>query len=142
MKRILVGLDGSSRAPVVLAGAANLARASDAKLVLFRAVGLPLDLPKDFLVLPEARLEDKLRAVAHADLDRLAATVSDVPIERIIVEIGTPWDSIVRKARDIDADLIVIGSHGYSGLDRLLGTTAGKVVNHADRNVMVVRTPL
>ena len=36
------------------------------------------------------------------------------------------------------ADLIVLGSHGYHGLDRLLGTTAGKVVNLARRNVLVV----
>jgi nucleotide-binding universal stress UspA family protein len=36
-------------------------------------------------------------------------------------------------------DLIVIGSHGYDALDRLLGTTAAKVVNHADRSVLVVR---
>jgi nucleotide-binding universal stress UspA family protein len=33
----------------------------------------------------------------------------------------------------------VIGCHGYSGLDRVIGTTAGKVVNHADRSVFVVR---
>ena len=36
-------------------------------------------------------------------------------------------------------DLIVIGSHGYSGIDRLIGTTAAKVVNHAKQSVLVVR---
>jgi len=36
----------------------------------------------------------------------------------------------------------VIGSHGYGGLDRLLGTTAARVVNHADRNVLIVRNAL
>jgi len=63
-------------------------------------------------------------------------------IERIVVALGTAWDSIVRTAGEVDADLIVVGSHGYTGVDRLLGTTAAKVVNHADRNVLVVRTPL
>ena len=57
------------------------------------------------------------------------------------VDIGTPWDAICRKATELQASMIVIGSHGYSGLDRLLGTTAGKVVNHADCSVMVVRDP-
>ena len=38
------------------------------------------------------------------------------------------------------ADLIVIGAHGYGRLDRLLGTTASKVVNHADRDILVVRS--
>ena len=37
--------------------------------------------------------------------------------------------------------LIVIGSHGYGGIDHLLGTTAARVVNHADRPVLVVRGP-
>jgi nucleotide-binding universal stress UspA family protein len=36
----------------------------------------------------------------------------------------------------------VIGAHGYGKLDRMLGTTAAKVVNHADRNVLIVRDPL
>ena len=39
------------------------------------------------------------------------------------------------------ASVIVIGSHGYGGLERLLGTTAARVVNHADRAVLVVRSP-
>ena len=37
------------------------------------------------------------------------------------------------------ADCIVIGSHGYSGFDRILGTNAAKVVNHAECSVLVVR---
>ena len=43
---------------------------------------------------------------------------------------------------DADFDLIVIGSHGFGTIDRILGTTAAKVVNHAERNVLVVRTLL
>ena len=35
--------------------------------------------------------------------------------------------------------MIVIGSHGYDTLDKVLGTTAAKIVNHADRSVLVVR---
>jgi nucleotide-binding universal stress UspA family protein len=44
-------------------------------------------------------------------------------------------------ATDENVALIVIGAHGYQGLDRMLGTTAAKVVNHADRAVLVVRAP-
>ncbi|HEY3667075.1 MAG TPA: universal stress protein, partial [Polyangiaceae bacterium] len=49
-----------------------------------------------------------------------------------------PWKMILEVAQDFEVDLIVIGSHGYKGWDHVLGTTAGKVVNHADRNVFVV----
>ena len=55
---------------------------------------------------------------------------------------ATAWDGICHAARELDVDLIVIGSHGYGAIDRVIGTTAAKVVNHADRNVLVVRTLL
>lgn len=142
MKRILVALDSSPRAPEVLAAAARMARIADAKLVLFRAINVPPDVPRQLLEKTQTEIEDVLRQSAHADLDRLAGTVEPTLVERITTEISVPWDGIVREGRKADADLIVIGSHGYSGLDRLLGTTAAKVVNHADRNVLIVRTPL
>jgi nucleotide-binding universal stress UspA family protein len=142
MKRILVALDASERAPAVLRTAAQLAKLADAKLVLFRAIGLPPDVPRDVVLSPELGVEDVLRSSAHADLDRLASAIEPALIERITTELATPWDGIVREAKTADADLIVMGSHGYSRVDRLLGTTAAKVVNHADRNVLIVRTPL
>jgi len=57
------------------------------------------------------------------------------------VRTGVPWQAICEAAREQEAELIILGSHGYGGFDRLLGTTAAKVVNHADRSVMVVRQP-
>lgn len=141
MKRILVALDASPRAELVLRTAVQLAATTNAKVVLFRAISLP-DLPSEALAMPQGRLEDVLRATAHSELEQLAAPVDKALIERITTELATPWDGITREAKKVDADLIVIGSHGYGGIDRLLGTTAAKVVNHADRNVLIVRTPL
>ena len=71
MKRILVALDGSDRGPMVLAAAARLAEQSGARLVLFRAIGLPIDVPREVFTVPQVQLEDVLRRAAHADLDRL-----------------------------------------------------------------------
>ena len=142
MRRLLVALDGSKRAPLVLEAAAQLAQLSGARLVLFRAIGIPLELPREVLVMQEVRLEEVLTKAAREELTELARAVRPELIERISTEIGTSWDAIVREARKLEADMIVIGSHGYGGLDRLLGTTAAKVVNHADRNVLIVRTLL
>jgi nucleotide-binding universal stress UspA family protein len=94
------------------------------------------------LVETDTRLEDALIANARADLARIAERLRPELVEQIVTAFAIPWDGICRAARERDADLIVIGSHGYSGLDRILGTVAGKVVNHADRNVLVVRGPL
>jgi len=142
MKRILVALDSSKRAPGVLAAAARMAELADAKLIVFRAIGVPPEMPPELFKVSDVRLEDVLRNNAHTDIARLVAEIPSARIEKIVAEIATPWDGICRAAREQDVDLIVIGSHGFGGLDRLLGTTAGKVVNHADRNVLVVRTPI
>jgi len=142
VKRILVALDGSPRAPTVLAAALRLAELEDATLIVYRAIGVPTDMPRELLDVTDARLEDVLKRNAHTDLERLTADVPRKRIEKITTELATPWDGICTAARKDDVDLIVIGSHGYGGLDRILGTIAGKVANHADRNVLIVRTPL
>ena len=142
MKRILVALDGSARAPHVLAGALRMAELTDAKLIAYRAVGVAPEMPRHLLAAADGPLEDVLRSTAHAELDRLTAGVPRDRLHDLLIELATPWDGICTAARAQNVDLIVIGSHGYRGLDRILGTTAGKVVNHADRNVLIVRTPL
>lgn len=142
MKRILVAVDSSNRAERVLGAAVRLAEMADAKLVVYRAIGLPPDLPHEMFSLTDVRLEDYLLEHAHRELERLLQSVPKARIEKITTSLATAWDGICTAAKENDVDLIVIGSHGYGGLDRLLGTTAGKVVNHADRNVLVVRTLL
>ena len=140
MKRILVALDASPRAPTVLAAAAHLAELVGASLVLFRAIGVPPEVPQDLFKLTDRSLEQVLQANARTDLERLA---KDIPrVETIATAFATPWDGICRAASEYAADLVVIGSHGYGRLDRVLGTTAAKVVNHIDRNLLVVRIPL
>jgi len=142
MKRILVALDASPRAPSVLAAAAHLAELTNTTLVLYRAIGIPPDLPKEIFKMTDRSVEEVLMNNALADLERLAKDIPKPHIEKITATFATPWDGICRAAREYVVDMIVIGSHGYGGLDRVLGTTAAKVVNHADRNVLVVRAPL
>jgi universal stress protein F len=139
MKKMLVALDGSPRERDVLGAAVALGRKTGAKLVLFRSVGLPRELPVEaFSVAPED-IPLMLEARAKQDLERLEAGVPKEVRGTTRVLIGTPWQAIERAAGEEDVDLIVIGSHGYGTLDKMLGTTAAKVVNHADRAVLVVR---
>lgn len=141
MKKMLVCLDGSRRERGVLDAAIALARKTGAGLVLLRSVGLPHDLPPELYTLSPQELPHVLERRAHAELESLSATLP-VGLRRTVrVVIGTPWQTIDRVAREEDVDMIVVGSHGYDGLDRLIGTTAAKVVNHADRAVLVVRAP-
>ena len=139
MKRILVCLDASTRAPYVLETATDLARRTGAKLVLLRSVGLPAEIDQEFFVHAAANMTDLLVDKATKELDALSKAVPADLIEGFDVHIGTPWDTICREAKARDADLVILGSHGYSGMDRILGTTAAKVVNHCEVSVLVVR---
>ena len=139
MDRILVGLDASPRAEPVLRAAQELARRAGGKLILFRAVGIPTEVPHEAYSMSPDALADLLEREAKKYLDRIAATVPENLMQGTIVGLGTPWQSICHAADTQSADLIVIGSHGYSGIDRLIGTTAAKVVNHAKQSVLVVR---
>jgi universal stress protein F len=139
MKRILVALDPSERAPFVLEAAADLAQHLGAQMRLFTAVDQPPTLPTDLYAmsnneLPALLLENAKKALLH-----LSRNVSSAPIESVVAGFGTSWDAICSEAKSYDADIIVIGSHGYRVLDRVLGTTAAKVVNHAGCPVLVTR---
>ena len=140
MKRILVALDTSERAPSVLEAARKIAASNpDCKLVLFHSVGLPPELPPSIYSFADGDLYEVLMKNARVALDKLVASVPTAMVERVEVILGVAWQAICREAKERDVDLIVLGSHGYSGIDRLLGTTAAKVVNHADRSVLIVR---
>jgi nucleotide-binding universal stress UspA family protein len=139
MHRILVCLDASSRAPFVLDTAVDLARRSGAKVLLLRAIGLPVEIDQAMFLHSAVALEEVLLAAARAELATLAQAVPTDLIEGFDVHVGTPWDTICREAKDRDCDLVVLGSHGHSILSRLLGTTAAKVVNHCERSVLLAR---
>ncbi len=139
MKRILAGLDASPRAEGVLRTAADLARATGGKLILFRAVGVPHEIPVEAYSMTPADLAELLEREAQKYLDEVAAKMPAGIVEGMMVHAGTPWQGICTAADERQADIIVIGSHGYSGLDRVIGTTAAKVVNHAKQSVLVVR---
>lgn len=141
MKRILVCIDGSARGPSVLHAAAQLAKEMHAKLVLCRAIGIPAELPPHVWKLPQASLYDSLRDEALAYLNASANTIDDELVEGSRVPNGTAWSAICDTARKERVDLIAIGSHGYGAMDRVLGTNAAKIVNHAPCSVLVVRAP-
>jgi len=138
MNTILVGLDGSTRASHVLEGAADLARRVGAKLVLYRAVGIPAELPTLALSTAPAEVAALLQRIAKESLEEIARPYKEL-IKGIRVSLAIPWQGVCEAARAEKADLVVVGAHGYAGLDRLLGTTAAKIVNHSDVSVLVIK---
>ncbi len=139
MERILVALDASPRTEQVLAAAVDLAKRTGAGLVLYRAVGVPAELPALALSVSPTDLAALLQKVAREQLDSLARAVPPSLLRGIHVDLAIPWQGVCEAAHREKADLIVIGSHGYHGIDKVLGTTAAKIVNHAEQSVLVVK---
>jgi nucleotide-binding universal stress UspA family protein len=138
MKRILVALDFSPRAEGVFAAAREVAGWTGAKLVLLNVTGVPVEVPVDAYKMSPGSLVEVLEREAHKRLAEIAAADPSV-VDKSVVRVGAPWRAVCDEARAEQADLVVIGSHGYGPLDRVLGTTAGRIVNHSDVSVMVVR---
>lgn len=142
VKRILVPTDFSECSLYALRYANNLARETGANLTLLHVVDsliAPSDLeyvyvdPKALRAAVEKRASERLTELTRKEID---ATEPASPIVRR----GRAWEEIIETAKNRKIDLIVIGTHGYSGLKRaVLGSTAERVVRHAGCPVLVVR---
>jgi nucleotide-binding universal stress UspA family protein len=141
VKRLLCPTDFSDAAASAERQAATLARALGAELVL-------LHVASENPLWRETVGSTQVRAVFEAQrkwaADTLAARITALAAEgvsaRSLVKVGVAWEEIVRAASDEHADLIVIGTHGRTGLDRLLlGSVAERVVRRAPCPVLSVR---
>ena len=138
--KVLVALDSSRRAPDVFDCAVEIAFGFRAILYPFRAILIPPEFPPAAASSHADPLPDHLAKLALDDLLHLAlrAKHANVRLGVPIVRFGRPSQLIIQVSDELDVDLIVLGSHGYHGLDRLLGTTAAHVANLAQRSVLVV----
>lgn len=142
-KHILAALDGSPRSPQVLRHAAELCARTGATLHLCHAINVPLGLPADTWTLSGDDLQARLIDHGLHELTTLAEGlhphITPVRWGERVCRIGRPAQVIVDLGEELKVDLIVIGCHSLAVLDRLLGTTAARVVNHAHCDVLVVR---
>lgn len=139
MKKILVALDGSAREKAVLDAGVRMAKALGASLLLLRVVGVYVDMPLELVRVTPAEFEALLQKRATDAITDLAKSIPQGIEWMPMVVTGVAWDAIGWVAKDEDVDLIVIGAHGYGRFERMIGTTASRVVHHADRSVLVVR---
>ena len=138
---ILVPVDFSASSVPACEFALDLAARFGARVNLLHVIEnntLP-----DFEKFPLVRNPQNLIAKVKKDLVVLARKGGHpvVPVQAE-VRVGSPWQEIVAAASRLNADLIVLPTHGYSGLKHLLlGSVAERVVRHAPCPVLVLRTP-
>ena len=143
MKKILVPVDGSDSSVLAARHAIALAKMSGADVLLVHAVvSLPYLQHKTGGDVLDTYVEEAKRyAQMWFDQIKEMAAKSDVrTTSEVILEVESIADVIVNYAKSHNADLIVIGSRGRTGLKRfLLGSVASGVVSHAQCPVMIVR---
>ncbi|MGC8584435.1 MAG: universal stress protein [Thermoproteus sp.] len=134
IKTIVVAYDGSEHSKKALLYAISLARQTKAKLYLVYVVDTSL---AELYSIPQAY--DKIKKKGEELLAEARGSCAGLDAECKLLE-GDPAEEIIKFAKDVRADLIVIGSRGLSRLKRiLLGSVSARVATEAATSVLIVR---
>ncbi|MDI6778999.1 MAG: universal stress protein [Bacteroidota bacterium] len=144
LEKILVPIDFSDYSKNALKYAVPFAKQFGAEILLLYVVE-PTIYPADFgfgqVGFPS--IEEEMRKKGTEELEKLAANeIQDIVKWQIIIEMGKPFTEINRVAKEKNVDLIIIATHGHTGIEHVLfGSTAEKVVRKAPCPVLTIRTP-
>jgi nucleotide-binding universal stress UspA family protein len=142
-QNILVPVDGSETSYAAVAQAAELAKAFGGKITVVQVLALDPYIAAEYISATQTNdLIERARTSVLKTLEEAAAKFSDmgIPVEAKLLEGQVVHREIIREAETSKADLIVIGSHGRTGLKRLfLGSVAQSVLGEAHIPVLVVR---
>jgi glycine betaine transporter len=139
-KHILVPTDLSEGAEQALDYACELARTVGARIHLLNVIGIPaMGVPELGLAVTTTVIDD-LVVESQEAIERLARTKCNAPVGEVLVRSGDARDVINQTAKELNIDLIVMGTHGRRGISRaLLGSVAETVVRTAPCAVLTVR---
>jgi nucleotide-binding universal stress UspA family protein len=143
IRRILVPLDFSEHAESILEWAAHLAKEHGSTLVLMHAYHLPVEFQQMEGAYLPAEFWTQVKTEAEKALEEHATKLrgQGISVETEVIE-GYPATAIEEEAERQKADLIVIGTHGHTGLKHLLlGSVAERVVQKSPCPVLTVKTP-
>lgn len=138
-RRILVPVDFSGPSRQALRAAVALAQPFGSRLAVVHVTRR--NRPDSHIVAEQMGITFDTRRAGRARLQEFIEheQTREIQPTRLVAD-GVPFDEIVKAAEAWDADLIVIATHGYTGLKHvLLGSTAERVVRHAPCPVLVVR---
>lgn len=142
IQKILVPVDFSPQSMKALQYALSFAEQYNARLVLLNVVE-PAVYPTELGYIP-SEIETLHESVLAGARERLRKLVQEqmppgIPAEQQI-RVGSPYLEITAAAKEMNSDLIVIATHGYTGLKHVfLGSTAERVIRHAPCPVLTVR---
>lgn len=135
-ERILVALDGSIYSEKAFDQAISMATVCNSSLFAITVVEA---YPKSLMPGPAAEKQIEKEAGEFLEQIKAKAARQNVSLETIVHVGGQPHELIVKEAKERNIDLIVMGTHGRTGLKRLLmGSIAQRVIGYAPCSVLVV----
>ncbi len=143
-KNILVPTDFSEYSDKALQEAIDIARQYQAKVTLLHVIELVINCTVDYCLDPQTITQVEMESTA-ASKKMIQDQMNKFPEAKaveVIADIrkGTPYEEILKAQEEIKCDLIVIASHGQTGLMRfLVGSVAEKVLRHSKGPVLLVR---
>lgn len=141
-KKILHPTDFSDYSKEALDVAAVMARKFGAELIILHVVETYDYAPPEYYMAADELHKEVERRLegSRKHLEEMAAQMGDIKTRTLVTE-GKPFVQIIRAAKEEGADMIVLGTHGRSGLAHILiGSTAEKVVRKAPCPVLTIRS--
>ncbi len=139
---ILFAVDFSQSSDYAFQYALSLAKKYDARLLIIHVINEPVDL-RGFYVphISFEKLEQEIEEGAKKMMEKFCRTqIKDYSKYETFIVPGIPYDEVIKKAQEQSADLVIMGTHGRTGLDHVLfGSTAEKVVRKSPVPVMTIR---
>jgi len=138
-KKIILAVDGSEVSRKALKHAVELTKQNNGMLIAIHII------PSMNLMDIEAFKPGSLRKVLHQEGEKILSEVKELAKKEGVkvqtrIEAGVPFEKICEITRDSDGDLIVMGSHGKTGIQKLLmGSVTERVIGYAPCPVLVVR---
>ncbi|TSH77795.1 universal stress protein [Acinetobacter sp. RF15A] len=142
-EHILVPIDGSEISYAAVDKAVELAKAFNSKVTVVQVLALDPYITAEYITAAQTNdLIERARTSILKTLEEAKARFSNagLDVETQLLEGQVIYSEIAKAAQSLNADLIVIGSHGRTGFKKLfLGSVAQSVLGQADIPVMVVR---
>lgn len=136
-RKILLPTDGSEGAEVAVEHASEIAEKFDAEVEVLYVVDVRVSTPGEYLSTLKGQLRDEGETATSDIVEEME--IRGIEASSKVVN-GIPHKEINRHVDENDIDLVLMGTHGRTGLDRMLvGSTAEKVVRTCDAPVMTVR---
>lgn len=144
LKSIMVALDGSPLAEIVLPHAAELAAKMAVGVVLTRVFGVPTPMFAEEYGPYVEELWEQVESEAHAYLDEKAKQLQAQGLNDVstTAEAGFASEKLIELAQQCGGTLLAMCTHGRSGVDRwVLGSVTDRVVRHLGGPVLIIRAP-